>query len=124
MKCEIKWGGCLSDCPKDCFDCWCLLKILKYIQYYIFHRLCDFNELFCGKRRPTLSGRLGYWRPLRARGLFVIICWWAIIRQYIHHKTIKGYCTDKCRFCLWMTCMESAGYSEECRLGHWRYEAT
>ena len=84
--------------------------------------------------RSFLTNRLGdrldhdkilctSYRPMKERGRDQIFC---LIAHYLAWKrrgTTQSYCWE-CPHFVKMTCMESAGYSEECGRGHYRFEAT
>lgn len=83
--------------------------------------------------RSLITGKLGSresdvplvlcYRPMKDRGRDQTLCILAHIKSWIKTGTTESYCLQ-CRHFLKMTCMESSGFSEECRKGHYRFEAT
>jgi hypothetical protein len=78
-----------------------------------------------GPRTPSkeLEPLVAYYRPLLHRGYDQWLCWISMLKHKKETGSAYGYCV-KCKHYLKMTCMESNGYSRECRKAHYRFEAT
>ena len=63
------------------------------------------------------------YRPINLRGRDQFYCLIAHLKTWKNTGDTVSYC-HSCSYFLKMTCLESIGYSEECRKGHYRFEAT
>ena len=95
---------------------WGLVKDLWHefsVVGFLFNRLAEYQE----------GHLVSFYRPISGRGRDQWRCLLAHLKRWWKTGRTGSYCHE-CRHFLRMTCMESHGYSEECRQAHWRFEAT
>lgn len=99
-------------------------SIVKFIKEII--KEFSLDTILSRKMTNSLNGVDEYvscYRPINGRGRDQLKCLLAYIKKWVKTGDNLNYC-EECKYHLVMTCMESSGFSRECRRGHYRFEAT
>lgn len=99
-----------------------LIGLLKEIYQEFNLRGFLFNRL--SNRENGADSYVSYYRPVSGRGRDQLKCLIAYFKTWRKTGDTSSYCHSCPNFFV-MTCMESsAGESQECSRGHYRFEAT